>query len=124
MELPLRIEQKSVTLKNEIMWLGILLDRKFSFKGQIRVAYQRARVVMDHVRRMCKTTRGIQPDFLRQIVQGSAFATPFYGAETWHGLRTSQKALNQIQVAINRAARAVLPVFKTFPISALLHKTR
>ncbi|POS88308.1 hypothetical protein EPUL_000363 [Erysiphe pulchra] len=52
-----------------------------------------------------------------------AFATLFYGANTCYGPRKSQWALNQVQLTINRATRAVLPVYKTFPIPALLRKT-
>ncbi|KAI1001661.1 hypothetical protein K3495_g6540 [Podosphaera aphanis] len=122
-EPPLRIEHTEIRPKEVLKWLGILFDRKLSFKQLVRCACQRAHVVTDHVRRLCNSIRGIPSALLRQAVQGCAFATLFYGAETWYGPQTSEWALNQIQLAINRAARAVFPVYKTFPIPALLPET-
>ncbi|POS83913.1 hypothetical protein EPUL_002613 [Erysiphe pulchra] len=87
---------------------GILED--FSLKNVC------ARLVTGHVRRLCNITRGISPGLLRQ-------STLFYRAETWYGSQTSQWALNQVQLAINRAVRAVVPVYKTFPIPVLLRET-
>ena len=89
----------------------------------IRLACQRSRIVTDHVRRLCNTNRGTSPGLLRQAVQGCAFATLFYGAETWYGPQSSKWGLNQLQIVMNTAARAVLPVYKTFPVAALLRET-
>lgn len=65
-------------------------------------------MVTDHVRRLCNTARVASPSLLRQAVQGCAFATLFYVAETWYSPQISQWALNQVKTAINRDARAVL----------------
>ncbi|POS82085.1 hypothetical protein EPUL_006099, partial [Erysiphe pulchra] len=67
--------------------------------------------------------KGTQPNLLRQAIQGTAFATLFYGSETWYGPKTSVWIINQLQGAINRAARAVLPVYKTTPVPVLLRET-
>lgn len=104
-------------------WLGIFLDRKLNFKEHIGRACQRSRVVTDHVKRLCNTVRGTNTLLLRKAIQGSALATLFYGSETWYGPKTSDWVLNQVQYAINRAARAVLPVYKTTPVAALLRET-
>ncbi|KAI1000610.1 hypothetical protein K3495_g7584 [Podosphaera aphanis] len=122
-ELPLRIEHTEIRSREVLKWLGILFDRKLSFKQHVRCVYQRAVVVTDHVRRLCNTIRSISFALPRQAVQGCVFATLYYGAETWYGPQTSKWALNQIQLGINRAARAMLPVYKTFPIPALLRET-
>ncbi|KAI0994911.1 hypothetical protein K3495_g13269, partial [Podosphaera aphanis] len=119
----LQAEGTEIRPNGNFKWLGILFDQKLSFKDHVRFACQRARVVIDHVRRLCNTTCGVSPGLLRQAVQGCAFATLFYGAETWYGPQSSKWALNQVQLTINRAARAVLPVYKTFPIPALLRET-
>ncbi|POS85735.1 hypothetical protein EPUL_003160 [Erysiphe pulchra] len=74
-EFPMCFAQRTIRPKSELKWLSILFDSKLSFKEHVRVAFQRARVVTDHL-------------------------------------------------AINRAARAALPVYKTFPIPALLRETR
>ena len=104
-------------------WLGVHFDRKMSFKEHVRKACIRARAITDHINRLCRTVQGAKPGLVRQAVQGCAFATLFYGAETWYGRSTSQTVLTMIQRAINRAARAVLPVYKTTPIPILLRET-
>lgn len=78
---------------------------------------------MDHVKRLNNMIRETQPNLIRQAIQGAAFATLFYGAETWYSSKTSQWSIDQIQGATNRAARAVLPVFKTTSDATLLRET-
>lgn len=67
--------------------------------------------------------RGTQSSLLRQAIQGAAFGKLFYGAETWYSPKTSLWSISQIQRAINRAARAVLSVYKTTPVAAILRET-
>lgn len=100
--------------------LGFLFYRKHNFKGQVRAKCQWARVVIDHVRCLHNTSRGIPPGLLRQALQGYAFATFFFGTETWYGPYAPQWALNQIQLIINRT---VLPFYKKFPISVFPRET-
>lgn len=88
-DLPLRVDNHIIPAKDQIKWLGIYFDRKLCFKEHVRLACQRSRVVTDHVRRLCNTTRGTSPGLLRQALQGCAFATLFYGAETWYGPQIS-----------------------------------
>ncbi|POS82419.1 hypothetical protein EPUL_006106 [Erysiphe pulchra] len=77
----------------------------------------------DHVRQLGNTTRGAKPSLLRQAIQGCVFATLLYSAEIWYGPHTSKWAVKQLQYVMNRATRAVLPVYKTTPISVLLRET-
>ncbi|KAI1005512.1 hypothetical protein K3495_g2707 [Podosphaera aphanis] len=122
-EPPFQAGNVEITAKELIKCPGEYFDRKLSFREHIRLACQRSRAVTHHVRRISNTTRDASPSLLRQAVQGCAFATLFYAAETWYSPQTSQWALNQVQTAINWAARAVLPVYKTLPIPALLRET-
>lgn len=112
-----------VNPKDHVRWLGVIFDRKLNFKDQVRRACQRARVVTDHVKRLSNTIRGINPSIIRTALQGTALASLFYGSEVWYGPKTSAWVINQIQVTINQAARAVLPVYKTTPTAALLRET-
>ena len=122
-EPPLMMEDTLVLPNDHTRWLEIVFDRKLSFKEHIRRACQRCRVVTDHVKRLYNTVKGAQPALLRQTFQVIAFASLFYGAETWYGPKTSKWAIDQVQRAVNRAARAVLPVYKTTPVPALLRET-
>ena len=80
-------------------------------------------MVIDHVKRLYNTVKGAQTALLQQAFQGIAFASLFNGAETWCGPKTSKWTIDQVQGAIKRAARAVLPVYKTNPVPALLRET-
>ena len=115
---------ETVITPNEVTrWLGLLLDRKLTFSKHLQHAVTRAKRVTDHVQRLCTTVRGLQPALARQAMQACAFSTLFYGAETWYAKNTAKRATRQAQVAINRAARAILPVYKTTPVAALLRET-
>lgn len=123
-DLPLHLPEGLEILPNKATrWLGVFFDRKLSFKAHVQTACLRAKQITDHVQRLCRTVKGAKPALLRQAVQGCAFATLFYGAETWYGKHTSPAIFRLIQLAINRAARAVLPVYKTTPTPALLRET-
>ena len=103
-------------------WLGVWFDRKLLFKEHVRRACQRTRVITDHLRRLGNTTRGANPKLLRHAAQGCVFPTPLYGAETWYSPHTSQWILEQVQIALNRTCRAILPVYKTTPVPVLLRE--
>jgi ribonuclease HI len=121
---PLRLPDGQEILPNDITrWLGVFFDRKLWFKAHVQIACLRAKQITDHIRRLCRTVKGANPALLRQAVQGCAFATLFYGAETWYGKYTSPAIFRLIQLAINQAARAVLLVYKTTPTLALLRET-
>jgi ribonuclease HI len=123
-EPPLHLPDGHGISPNDITrWLGVFFDRKLSFKAHVQIACLRAKQITDHMQRLCRTVKGAKPVLLRQAVQGCAFATLFYGAETWYGRYTSPTVLRRLQPAINRAARAVLPVYKTTPTPALLRET-
>lgn len=65
----------------------------------------------------------MSPLLLRQALQGAAFATLLYGAETWYSEGTPKALVLRIQQRMNDAARAALPVYRTTPIAVLLRET-
>ncbi|POS86951.1 hypothetical protein EPUL_001353, partial [Erysiphe pulchra] len=112
-----------VNPQSHIRWLGVIFDKKLNFKDQVLRACQRTRVVTDHVKRLSNTIRGINPSIIRTALQGTALASLFYGSEVWYGPNNSAWVINQVQVTINQAARAVLPVYKSTSTAALLRET-
>lgn len=78
----MRIVRTLIRAKDELKWLVILFDRKLNFKEKVQTACQRPRVVIDHIQRLCNTSCGAPPGPLRQAIQGYAFATLLYDAET------------------------------------------
>lgn len=122
-ELPLDVGGVLVKPNNCTRWLGVFFDQKLLFREHVAQAVVRAKGVVAHVNRLARTTWGPRTDLARQAVQGCAFATLLYGAETWYSRRTPQGRVERIQVAINDAARAVLPVYCTTQRAALLRET-
>lgn len=80
MEPHIQMENKIIQQNEFTRCLGIVYDRKLTFKEQARKACQCFRVVTDHVKRPNNMIRGTQPSLLRQAIQGAAFVTLFYGA--------------------------------------------
>ncbi|KAI0997005.1 hypothetical protein K3495_g11178 [Podosphaera aphanis] len=103
-------------------WLGVFFDRGLRFQNHIKKACERSLAITRHLKRISLTTRGIRPLLLRQTLQGAAFATLFYGAETWYSNNTPKDLLERIQLRINDAARAALPVYRTTPVPAPLRE--
>lgn len=113
----------SIAANDCTKWLGVFFDRKLQFKEHLSKARIRARQVTDHLKQLCGTTFGASPVLLRQAVEACAFSTLLYGAETWYSKSTTQQAIGQLQVAMNRGARAVLPVYRTTPSAALIRES-
>lgn len=122
-ELPIVAGDLIVQPNKVTRWLGLFFDRSLRFKEHLRRVSIRARAATDHIKRLVGCSYGTEAALLRQAIQGTALATLFYGAETWFNNRTPIANLSTVQKAINRAARAVLPVYCTTPIPALLRET-
>lgn len=121
-EPPLRIGANIITPNTNTRWLGVHFDRKLSFKEHVNRARVRCRIITDHIKKLNGTRHGAGPGLLRRAVESCAFSSLLYGAETWFSQSTPQHIISQIQVAMNLAARAVLPVYRTTPVPALLRE--
>ncbi len=103
-------------------WLGVHFDQHLTFAQHISLACAKAKKIASHVKSLNGTTYGASTALLRQTVQSCALASLFYGSETWYTKRIRGSSMAQIQKTINAAARAVLPVYRTTPIAALLRE--
>ncbi len=121
-EPPLQAGQTTIHPNDTTRWLGLYFDRQLSFKSHIQRAVVRARRVIEHVRKICRTTFGANAALLRQAVQACAIGTLLYGVETWYNARTTKGIISQVQTAINRAAQTILPAHRTTPTAALLRE--
>ena len=119
-EIPIQACNINIKPKNVTRWLGIIFDRRLSFKEHIRLATIRAGAIINHIRRLCGTSYGANLQLLRQAMQGCALARLLYGAETWYAKNTTKLAIGKVQTAINQAARAILPAYKITPVPILL----
>ncbi|CCU81551.1 endonuclease/reverse transcriptase [Blumeria hordei DH14] len=112
-------------------WLGIYFDKTLSFKWHVRILANKALVVANALRSLGSTLSGAPPKLLRQAVTACVLPIAYYGAETWWpGLtrafsptRTVSNLvkghLSLLQKVVRTSARAILPVYRTTPASAL-----
>ncbi|EED12709.1 reverse transcriptase, putative [Talaromyces stipitatus ATCC 10500] len=109
--------------------LGILYDKKLTFKWHVGKIASKALTVANALRSLGNTARGVKPYLLQQAVLACVLHKAYYGAETWWPGRTRPgptqtsnrvgEYLKKLTKVVLTGARAVLPVFRTTPISVL-----
>ncbi|KAJ6785029.1 hypothetical protein PWT90_10770 [Aphanocladium album] len=122
--------EKKIRASQSMRWLGIWLDKKLTFNHHINKWSQKARGVINHLRVMNNTVRGMSAEAARRAVWAVAMPTLFYGLDAWlPGLDTgdshlrrnhiSKTNLGKIQRVLNLACKMILPVWKTTPLEFL-----
>ncbi|KAF5137875.1 hypothetical protein E5D57_001654 [Metarhizium anisopliae] len=107
-------------------WLGVWLDRRLTFNTHIEKWSLKAEKVISQLRFVNNTVRGTSAVAARRAIYAVALPTLFYGLDTWFpgflsesthkGARMITKThLSKLQVILNKACHAVLPVWKTTP---------
>ncbi|KAL5614700.1 uncharacterized protein BROUX77_000537 [Berkeleyomyces rouxiae] len=128
---PVTIGGTTTAPKSSMRWLGFWLDSKLSFNKHVETWSTKGRKAANFLRSISNTQSGVPPAMARLAVIACVIPTAMYGAETyWPGLhRTSSRGnqvstrakhlANRIEGTLRVAMRAVLPVWKTTPSSAL-----
>ncbi|OAQ57520.1 reverse transcriptase [Pochonia chlamydosporia 170] len=117
---------QEVKAQKAMRWLGVWLDRRLTFSTHIDKWSLMASKVVSQLRFVNNTVRGTSAVAARRAVYAVALPTLFYGLDTWfpgfpsesthRKARTITKTqLSKIQVILNKACHAVLPVWKTTP---------
>src|SRR6201990_1382695 len=117
-----------------LRWLGVLFDKRLTFKWHATEMAAKALVVAQALRSLGNTARGVAPYLLRQAVTACVLRKAYYGAETWWPGRTRPKGdatisnlvdghLKSLSKSVLAGARAVLPVFRTTPTAALYRES-
>jgi hypothetical protein len=86
-------------------WLGVWPTR-----------LQKARAAEARIRSLCRT-QGLAPGLVRRIQIAAVQAVALYGAELWWQGQKDRQA--QLQLLINRRARAITWAYRTTPIGAV-----
>ncbi|KAJ5900318.1 transposon I factor [Penicillium subrubescens] len=66
-----------------LRWLGVLFDKKLSFKYYVGETTSKALIVANALRGLRNTIRGIKPYLIRQAVTACVLRKAYFGAETW-----------------------------------------
>jgi hypothetical protein len=114
-----------------LQWLGVLFNKKLSFKYHIKNLASKALTITNALRSLGNTVQEVNPFLIRQAVIACALRKVYFGAETWWPGRARpgpctgtisnrvQGHLDQITKVILASIRAILPVYCTTSIPIL-----
>lgn len=95
-----------------LRWLGIIFDRKLTFKWHARARAENSMKVAKALASLGNTVRGVQPRLLRQVVVACVFPVAYFGAETWWPGRNrpgnSRPVSNRMDTLLETLSRTVL----------------
>lgn len=117
-----------------LKWLGILFDRKLTFKYHVQAQTAKAIKTARAFASFGNTLRGVAASLIRQAVTACVLPIAYFAAETWwpgrekrtHSAVTSNrvdKLLRLLGKVTLTSARAILPVFSTTPSAVLLRES-
>ncbi|CCU79231.1 reverse transcriptase, putative [Blumeria hordei DH14] len=113
-------------------WLGVLFDKKLSFKWHARTLASKALKVSHALLSLGNTTRGAPPHLPRHAVDACVLPIAYYASETWWPGRSRQgpivrisncvdSLLQQLSKVVLTSACATLPEYCITP-TAILHR--
>ena len=113
-----------------LRWLGVLFDKRLTFKWHVRTQAAKALKVSKALTSLGNTVRGVPSLLMRRAATACALPIAYYAAETWWPGRTRTGPRHQISNRVDAylqllskvvliAARAILPVYRTTPTAAL-----
>jgi hypothetical protein len=123
------------TTRPYLRWLGVLFDKKLSFKYHVKELASKALTIANALRSLGNTVRGVSPHLMRQAIIACVLRKVYFGAETWWPGRARpgsyigtisnqvQGHLDQVTKVILAGARAILPVYCTTPIPVLYRES-
>ncbi|KAF5527647.1 putative RNA-directed DNA polymerase from transposon BS [Colletotrichum aenigma] len=131
------IQARGLTIKasiKPIRWLGVWFDRRLTFQHHVGIKVAAAKKVAYFLQHLTNTKGGLPAAAVRKAAIACALPIALYGAETWYAgltrpalnsstsiVGTGQKGLAcRVGRVITAAARAILPVWRTTPTSALI----
>ncbi|KAF4462614.1 hypothetical protein FALBO_10575 [Fusarium albosuccineum] len=111
------VEKRS---ESTLRWLGIWLDSRLSFRVHVEKWADKAQAVTYRLRGLTNTKHGPLPSAVRSAAKGMSRAGT--APRPTRDVSSSNQHLEQrMKKAFNRAMRAILPVWKTTPIT-ILHR--
>ncbi|KAI0998120.1 hypothetical protein K3495_g10073 [Podosphaera aphanis] len=115
-------------------WLGVLFDKKHSFKWHACATTEKVLKVGHALSSLRNTVRVAPPHLVRHAALACVLPIAYYGAESWWPGRFRQGARarisNRVESTLHRlekvvfiCAGAILPVYRTTPTAALLRES-
>ena len=106
-----------------LRWLGVLFDRKLSFRPHALAVFQKARTAACALQMLGGCRRGAPASSMRQAVTAGVIPIMTFAAAAWWPLqsRAAKGLATRADAVLSRALRAALPVYRTTPIPLLHH---
>ena len=118
--------------ESAVRWLGIWLDSTLAFKTHVEKWTAKAQKIAHHLKAMTSTNRGPLPGAVRRAVRACIEPQLLFGAEAWYpgmtrpnwsqptreGPSGIMHLVRRMDKSLHTALRAVLPIWKTTPLSA------
>ena len=110
----------TVTAPKTLRWLGFFLDKRLSFRMHVKIMANRASSVINGLRCLGNTVRGLSQSNFRVLYRTCALPIMTYGSPLWYrkGRRISG-LVKSLDVTQNRALRLIAGAFRTAPIELL-----
>lgn len=108
------------TAKKSLRWLGVHFDRKLTFTNHVLHWTDKASRVINHLRGLCNTARGMPVPSVRRAVLTCVIPVLTYGFEAWYPGQTRtnwkgvevycgiQSHLQRMNAVLRNAARTIL----------------
>jgi len=115
---------EAVEVKKTIRWLGVLFDRKMTFKAHVKEACCRASKVINGIKILAGCYKGAPTDSLLKAVRACVLPILTYGYQAWWPTPERRRVITMTaerDKVIRRAVRAALPVYRTTPSHLLSH---
>ncbi|CVL09069.1 related to reverse transcriptase [Fusarium mangiferae] len=123
--------------ESALRWLGIWLDSRLSFHVHVEKWAAKAHAVAYHLRGLANAIHGPLPSAVRSAVMACVEPVLLHGSEAWYPGTTrprwsqpnrdtpssSQHLIQRMNKALHQSMRAILPIWKTTPITILYRES-
>jgi len=115
---------EAIDIKKTLKWLGVLFDRKMSFKAHTKEACIRASKATNGMRILSGCYKGAPTDSLLKAVRACVLPVLTYGYQAWWptpGGRHNTTITAELDKVVRRAVRTALPIYRTTPTHLIAH---
>jgi ribonuclease HI len=110
----------TIAAPKSMRWLGIFFDRRLSFHEHAKIMAARAKTVVNGLRCLGNTVRGLSQANMRVLYRTCAFPILTYAAPVWFREDKRQKGLVKLlDTTQNKALKLICGTFRTTPCFAL-----
>lgn len=115
---------EAIGIKKTLRWLGVLFDRKMSFKAHTKEACSRASKVTNGMRILSGCYKDTPTDSLLKAVRTCVLPILTYGFQAWWPTperRRTTTITAELDKVVRRVVRAALPIYRTTPTHLIAH---